>query len=811
MATETFRYYEYSDSSQFTQLESGKIQLKEYIDNLVFLANFDSTFEAQYGSGDLTPNITNSPSIKGFDAFTDGQHGEITGIVEYEEEIFRTLLNEGTIRFFIRSGFENAYGQQFFSSNTPTIPSNDDYSFKLSIDDTLINTYTVSLTTSDTITDVYNAIAIAIAGSGASALQDGSNYIYLQTDDLGRTILIEDPDTGDSLLDILDGVEEPNLLNGPSSDLDFFKLYNGNNNENAIILTHTTGSHMLLKMYDNAGNLDVDVDLGEWNNKADTWYLFELNFNSQLGQFYIDGIQQSVFATNNLNRSNPNTYLILTGNDTDYHKLDELIVFNTYIHNSNFSIPTDPLLPYTKSNPYVDVYFGDGFSDEEIKDLNVIASGCHFTVKVGSSWYYYLSGSWRHGNGTYSQSNSLTDFETKFTELYFDSSAEIIIRTFFTSDGFTLPFLDLIQIITEKGASSQAIITGDISITDTVDLSVNKHITITTDSGTAEVDLSSEAADPANTTLEEIIAAINAANISGLEPATYDDESRIVLQSSTSGTGSYVKASAGVTTNALSLVWGTTEEEDYGDAATLVGTYVDYSELFRWVRSRLGAPLVPVELTDEQLEDCLSSAVYHYNKWRNFEESIEYLTLGGNASEGYDLPAVVPGITSITEIVMQPKYPINYYAGRNDLMANIFIKEMFGSQSIMRTAADYHISLVVSKDLNLILGTQVKWEFIGKKLFIYPHPNETLKVGIKYKTPLSIDRIVNEQSIRDLTLAEAKITLGNIRSTFGNQIPGGDGFLQLNGSELKSEGMQEKQEKIDGLKRSTGIYEFMIV
>ena len=69
---------------------------------------------------------------------------------------------------------------------------------------------------------------------------------------------------------------------------------------------------------------------------------------------------------------------------------------------------------------------------------------------------------------------------------------------------------------------------------------------------------------------------------------------------------------------------------------------------------------------------------------------------------------------------------------------------------------------------------------------------------------------MTNQSIRDLTLAEAKITLGNIRSTFSNQIPGGEGFLSLNGSELKSEGTQEKEQLIEGWKRSTGIYEFLI-
>lgn len=808
MVTETFRFIDYSNEDLFFQNESGRIELKQYVDNLLFLSNFDSTFEAQYGEGDLTPQTIGSPSILEFDAFTTGKHAELTGNIYYDEENFRDLTNTGTIRFFLRSGFENAYGYQYFTNNTVTIAADDTYSFKLSIDDTLINTYTVSLVTTDTITDVFNKIATAIIGSGASAFQDGSDYIYIQTDTLGRTILLEDPDSGNSLLTLLGGVEDPKILNGPSSDLDFFDLYNGTDNKNRIILTHTTTSHILLKMYDSVGNLDVDEDLGEWNNIITEWYLFELNFNRQLGQFFINGEQQHLFATNNLYRNEPRTILYLNGNTTDYHKIDELILFNNYQNNSNYAIPTEPLLPYPKSNPYIDINFGSGFADNEVIDMNLVHESCHFTVMIGQMWYYYLSGSWRQGDGTYSNSNSGDTFETKFSELYFSEDQEIIVRAFFNSDGSSLAYLDLIEIITEEGAAEQAIIIGNVSITDPIDMTTNKYVVITTDQGTVEVDLSSAALDPSAVTLDEIIDAINNANIPGLI-ATTDEENRIVLQSETSGTSSYVSITDGTTASILPLVWGTAEE-DYGALETPSGDFADYSDLFRYVRSRLGAPLVPVELTDEQLEDCLTSAIYHYNKWRNFEEKIVYTSLSGNSYDGYDIPAVVPSTKDITEIVLQPKYPVNYYAGRNDLMANIFIKEMFGSESIMRGATDYYISLVASRDLNIVLDTVVKWEIVGKKLYVYPLPDASLKIGIKYKSPMSIDEIVTQQRIRDLTLAEAKITLGNIRSTFGNQIPGGEGFLQLNGSELKAEGNEEKRSIIEGWQRSTAVYEFII-
>jgi len=189
---------------------------------------------------------------------------------------------------------------------------------------------------------------------------------------------------------------------------------------------------------------------------------------------------------------------------------------------------------------------------------------------------------------------------------------------------------------------------------------------------------------------------------------------------------------------------------------------------------------------------------------------VVYANLSGNPVNGWEIPVIVGGAENILEVILEPRYPMNYYAGRDDLMSNIFIQHMFSSQSILHSAADYHISLIAQRDLGIILNTEIRWEIINRRLFITPIPSDTLKAAIKYKSALTLDEIVTSQQIRDLTLAIAKITLGNIRSTFGNSIPGGDGMLQLNGSEMKSEGQSDKDAIIDEWKKSCGVYEFII-
>jgi len=71
------------------------------------------------------------------------------------------------------------------------------------------------------------------------------------------------------------------------------------------------------------------------------------------------------------------------------------------------------------------------------------------------------------------------------------------------------------------------------------------------------------------------------------------------------------------------------------------------------------------------------------------------------------------------------------------------------------------------------------------------------------------DEIYNSDFIRRMMVANAKIVLGTIRSTFGGSIPGGEGMLQLNGESLKSEGASELQVVVEEMKKSTEIYEFI--
>lgn len=790
MATksETFRNIYYSDSNAFTVSEE-KVSLKRYKDDLLFYTSFDSTLNATYYAGNQTPTVVGTNDLENFGVFA--QHVNVTGSISYGSENFSALLNEGSVKFRLRTGFNNGDCYQDTKSTASTIVDGT-YYFDLYINNNLVKNCSVDLVSTDTVaTTIIVKLETALTGTVA-AVSDMTGKIRFYLETAGDIIEIRDPVSGFSFTSLFGGMNKYIIPNGPSVNTSFLTFTNGINNNNKIEITHTTTSHIIVKMYNYLGALVVEKDFGIFSNVNTTFYAFELTWTDSSLFLFLDGKLIGV-EPYELVRSSVNTKLVLSGSPTNIYKIDELVVYKVPQNFKNYIVETAALTPYPTDTPYVDIEFGTGFKEEEVKDLNVVcSSGCHFSVKIGATWYYYLSGDWRSGDGTFSQSVTASVIETKFQDLYFNEEASLIIRVFFESDGTTDCWIDNIDIITESGDEKSAVITGTIAIT-AVDLSVNNKVKITTDQGTLEVDVSVGAANPSAVTLEEIKSAINAAAVPGLDIAKDDGFGHLVLQTATKGADAFISISEATADDCLDIIWGY-EATDLGEDAGVVNV-VDYSPIFDFVRHNLGAPIVPVELTDGQLETCLSEAVYEVNRWRNFNESIHYMTLTGDGRSGYDVPSIIGGSDFIIDVIVKPRMPFGYFSASGEMASNIYIQYLFhkyGRPTEPGFLTDYSLFLSFEKDMNLILGTEPRWEIVGGKMFLYPiPPSSGLQVGIKYRATLTIDEILTNQHIREYVLAKAKIILGTIRSTFGSSIPGGGEMIQLNGADLISQGKEE--------------------
>lgn len=240
---------------------------------------------------------------------------------------------------------------------------------------------------------------------------------------------------------------------------------------------------------------------------------------------------------------------------------------------------------------------------------------------------------------------------------------------------------------------------------------------------------------------------------------------------------------------------------------------VNFDNIFNFIRRSLGYPRVPVELTDDQLLDALNQSVFQYNRYRNYNKKLDVINtadLDRHPDGSYYLPLGIEE-SDIIEILFRPRYSWSWYSGDNSLMANMYMQNLFSGYNLAQSAADYYINISTQNDLKNIFGSQSGWNIANGRLYLFPRfpGSEAMKIGIKYRETISIDEINTNVQIRQLALAYAKITLGNIRSTFGNQIPGGDAMLQLNGNDLIQQGQAERDMYIQEFVKQQPILPFI--
>lgn len=796
----------YYNRTDFTK-DRNVIHLKEYRDYLDFYVPFDSGFEAAYSLYGNTVSLVGPPTNQSFGVFSN--HGQLTGTATYNSNNFYNILTDGTIQFRLKAGFNNAYTYQAFNMvyDEDITPTPGNYSLKISYNEIDLGHFTITVLGTDLLDDIIAKVIVAINTAEVMAIYNDP-ILRIEGKNKGIPLLLSEPTNGDnSLITLLGGVDDVKALNAPTAPITLFSLKNTLNNNNAITLTHNINGTLQLRMYDVNSSLIVNSSL-DWDNYPTEWYAFAISFNATDVKIYIDGILKS-FATTGFSRGFSDNQLVLTGTVDNYHLIDELILSSSKLFNlSTYTVETTALSKYSTLNPYIDVEFGKGYNDNEVSDLNLTCSdNCRFVVKLGEVWYYYLNNSWVASDGTINKSISASILSTKFEELYFTEEKFITIRVYFNSDGVSDCWLEELEIVFNTENDASAIISGNIALSGTYDLSINKNILIVTDQGMLEVDLTSTAINPAAVSIEEILSAINNANVPGLKSATISTDGYLTLTSSNTGTSAYISVQEPQTGSAVSTIWGTLQS-DYGESN--MGRVFDYEEIFRYTRSMLGAPQVPVELTDEQLNDSLSAAVFEYNRWRNVNENIMTLDLVGDGTSGYEIPAAVGGINNIIDILVQPRTGLVFGNVTDDLMSNIYTQFFFrGAGNFVETAADYYLTLSAQKDIDIIMGTTIQHYFYNNKLWLFPLPTTTMKVAIRYRSTLAPEEIVYNQQIRDLVVAKAKIVLGGIRSTFGGRIPMGDSEIMLNGELMKGEGKEEWASTIDFIRKTQPV-EFII-
>ena len=225
-----------------------------------------------------------------------------------------------------------------------------------------------------------------------------------------------------------------------------------------------------------------------------------------------------------------------------------------------------------------------------------------------------------------------------------------------------------------------------------------------------------------------------------------------------------------------------------------------------YVLTMLGAPVLPLELDNQQLENCIDFALQIFEDYAPMEYFQYYTFFTTPGQSVYKMPPDVGFIRQISY-----KETANYAFSASDLGGVIPLEYMgagaYGSiagginpqQPVWGKMSEWVLYKQYEDMYNRVSGQQGGWEFLGgyEHIKIYPVPYRTYPVAVRYLQKKPDFKLVT-QAMQEGALAFAKIIVGRIRSRIANP-PGPNGGVQLDGATILAEGLQEKKDWEDRL------------
>lgn len=247
-----------------------------------------------------------------------------------------------------------------------------------------------------------------------------------------------------------------------------------------------------------------------------------------------------------------------------------------------------------------------------------------------------------------------------------------------------------------------------------------------------------------------------------------------------------------------------------------MSTYLDYSIKTRssfkdYILRKLGAPLIKVELTDNQLDDCINDSLEEFTKYVNQEDKYIALNLSNYvANSGILLPSNVAGIFSLQENYdVTAAGDINTLGSISNIMYNagVFPNLYAAGGWITYEIAMQHIKLSQRMTGG---GFQFEYNPRDKILTLTPDPINNQLTGhivVGCHTIRDEDKQYGESWVKRMALAHAKTLLGTIRKKFrGVQLLGGG---EVDDS-IADEGITEKDALMEELKEEYKAFAFFV-
>lgn len=220
-----------------------------------------------------------------------------------------------------------------------------------------------------------------------------------------------------------------------------------------------------------------------------------------------------------------------------------------------------------------------------------------------------------------------------------------------------------------------------------------------------------------------------------------------------------------------------------------------------YVLTMLGAPVIQLELDDQQVENAIDFALQIFEDYAP-SEYFQYYTF--NTTPGQSVYTLPPDVGFVRHISY--KETANHAFQASDLGGVIPLEYMgagaYGSiagginpqQPVWGKMGEWVLYKQYEDMYNRISGQEGGWEYLGgyNTIKLYPVPYRSYPVAVRYLQRRPDFRLVT-QAMQEGALAFAKIILGRIRSKITNP-PGPNGGVQLDGATILAEGIQEKKD-----------------
>lgn len=215
-------------------------------------------------------------------------------------------------------------------------------------------------------------------------------------------------------------------------------------------------------------------------------------------------------------------------------------------------------------------------------------------------------------------------------------------------------------------------------------------------------------------------------------------------------------------------------------------------EIKEWIKRRLGAPALSVQLSNDQLTDALYEAKHWFNAKKGVEKDFTLPLYSGQVE--YDVPSDLDQIIDVSFQVSP--LDISLIFAPNIIADEKIPYNVFAAPSSVGLYSSFVQSLQYVDMAKRILGAENNWMYFPykRKLLVLPNPKGTGMAFVEYKTNQigQIEQLPERDHdlIRRYALAWAKRDLGNIFSRY-SQWPAAQTMVQLNGPALLAQAEAE--------------------